>query len=397
MYVKVNPQTKINSTEVLYVPMNAVNIQYGCIDYLEKRKIIENSGLPRFINNDVLFARITPSTENGKICIVEKFKGEGIASSELVVLRATEKVLPRYLFYFVQSHRIKDYAVSQMMGTTERQRVPDRVFTNDLNFELPSIIEQQKIASILSKVDELIQKTDQIIEQSQRLKRGLIQRLLTRGIGHSKFKRLLSEKIEINIPDKWKIVSFKDVSNRITYGFTNPMPRAKDGPWLITAKDIKNGKLNYLTAEKTTWSSFNNDLSDKSRPRIGTVLVTKDDTLGQVAITDKDNICINQSVVSIEPNESITSKFLAFVLQSPYIQRIIETSSPATTIRHISITDLAVWKFGLPSPSEQQQISRMIDEQIEQIENLINYGKQIKILKMGLMQQLLTGKIRVKV
>ena len=53
---------------------------------------------------------------------------------------------------------------------------------------IPSIKEQQKIASILSNVDELIQKTEQIIEQTQRLKKGLMQRLLTKGIGHTKFK-----------------------------------------------------------------------------------------------------------------------------------------------------------------------------------------------------------------
>ena len=52
------------------------------------------------------------------------------------------------------------------------------------------LIEQQKIASILSKVDELIQKTDQIIEQTQRLKKGLMQKLLTKGIGHTKFKKV---------------------------------------------------------------------------------------------------------------------------------------------------------------------------------------------------------------
>ena len=65
----------------------------------------------------------------------------------------------------------------------------------------PSLKEQQKIASILSNVDELIQKTEQIIEQTQRLKKGLMQRLLTKGIGHTKFKKTeLGE-----IPEEWQI------------------------------------------------------------------------------------------------------------------------------------------------------------------------------------------------
>ena len=68
---------------------------------------------------------------------------------------------------------------------------------------LPPLKEQQKIASILSNVDELIQKTEQIIEQTQRLKKGLMQRLLTKGIGHTKFKKTeLGE-----IPEEWNIIT----------------------------------------------------------------------------------------------------------------------------------------------------------------------------------------------
>jgi type I restriction enzyme, S subunit len=165
--VEVNPRTKIHS-KVLYIPMEAVNIEKGSVDCFEERNADENTSLPKFQENDVLFARITPSTENGKVCLIENFSGQGIASSELTVLRATDKVIPRYLFYYVQTHRIKQFAISQMMGTTGRQRVPDFVFKKDLNFELPPLYEQQKIAAILSKVDELIQKTDQVIEQTQR-------------------------------------------------------------------------------------------------------------------------------------------------------------------------------------------------------------------------------------
>ena len=61
---------------------------------------------------------------------------------------------------------------------------------SQLTVFIPPKQEQQKIASILSKVDELIQKTDQIIEQTQRLKKGLMQKLLTKGIGNTKFKKL---------------------------------------------------------------------------------------------------------------------------------------------------------------------------------------------------------------
>jgi len=177
--VKVNPGTKVNSEFASYVPMDAVNTDSMKVDYFEKRRVRDHNGLPRFLENDVLFARITPSTENGKTALMENFKGVGIASSELTVLRPGPKVLPRYLFYYVKSHRIRQFAISQMLGTTNRQRVPEYVFEKDLNFELPPIKEQKKIVSILSNIDSQITEKKKIHSKLIQLKRGQMQKLLT--------------------------------------------------------------------------------------------------------------------------------------------------------------------------------------------------------------------------
>ena len=151
--VQTNPPTKIQNSIVPYIPMDAVDTTKSHFNYFIERKLADFSSLPKFQENDVLFASITPSTENGKTCIVENFSKKGLGSSELTVLRATVEVFPKYLYYYLKSHRIRQYAISQMMGTTGRQRVPDSVFKKDLFFELPSIVEQTKIASILSGVD----------------------------------------------------------------------------------------------------------------------------------------------------------------------------------------------------------------------------------------------------
>ena len=70
----------------------------------------------------------------------------------------------------------------------------------------------------------------------------------------------------------------------VTYGFTNPMPDAKFGPYKITAKDVINGEINFHTACRTTKDAFDNNLTQKSKPLIGDVLLTKDGTLGRVAV-----------------------------------------------------------------------------------------------------------------
>ena len=210
--VKTNPRTTINTKFAAYVPMNSVNTNNSKVNYFERRKVSDTSNLPKFLENDVLFARITPSTENGKTALIENFQEVGIASSELTVLRCNHKILPKYLYYYMKSYRIRSFAISQMLGTTNRQRVPEYVFEKDLNFELPPLSEQQKIASILSGVDALIESTQHIIEKTERLKKSLMQKLLTRGIGHTKFKKIkwLFGK-EIEIPEKWKIYTIDNL------------------------------------------------------------------------------------------------------------------------------------------------------------------------------------------
>ena len=78
-------------------------------------------------------------------------------------------------------------------------------------FLLPTLPEQQKIANILSNVDNLIESTEKVITHSKKVKTGLMQKLLTRGIGHVKFKKVpwLFGK-EIEIPEEWKITTLKD-------------------------------------------------------------------------------------------------------------------------------------------------------------------------------------------
>ena len=177
--VKTNPFTKIEKEKCPYIPMDAVDTSKSHFNYFEERNIKEHPSLTTFQENDVLFARITPSTENGKTCIVENFSKKGIVSSELTVLRATKDVYPKYLYYTMKSYRIRQFAISQMMGTTGRQRVPDYVFKKDLHFELPSYSEQKQIASILSGVDAQIVSQTQYKEKIERLKKSLMQKLLT--------------------------------------------------------------------------------------------------------------------------------------------------------------------------------------------------------------------------
>jgi type I restriction enzyme S subunit len=170
------------------------------------------------------------------------------------------------------------------------------------------------------------------------------------------------------VPYNWQIKPLMHFLSRITYGFTNPMPDTKAGPWKITAKDVINGSINYETARHTCHEDFESLLTSKSKPNVGDILLTKDATIGRVAVVDRENICINQSVALLQPNHEIIPYFLKYLLESPFYQKLIENDAHGTTIKHVYITKIDKMKIAVP-PLKQQKvivnILRSLDDKIE--------------------------------
>ncbi|MCU7282060.1 restriction endonuclease subunit S [Pseudomonas peradeniyensis] len=162
------------------------------------------------------------------------------------------------------------------------------------------------------------------------------------------------------VPEAWDVEELRYFLDLITYGFTNPMPDSDEGPWKLTAKDIVNGRINYGTARRTTIEAFKRKLTDKSRPRVGDVLLTKDGSIGRVAVVDRDGVCINQSVALLRPKKNINPEFLKYLLISPHYQRVMENDSDGSTIKHIYITRVDKMQVAVPPLAEQSEILKVV-------------------------------------
>jgi type I restriction enzyme S subunit len=176
----------------------------------------------------------------------------------------------------------------------------------------------------------------------------------------------------------WEMVKLDDCLQLITYGFTNPMPDSEEGPWKVTAKDIVDGRIDFTTARHTTVAAFENDLTDKSRPIRDDLLLTKDGTLGRLAIVGDETICINQSVALLRlKKELLLPRYLLYLLQSPEYQGKMLADAGGSTIKHIYITKVNQLMIPVPPLEVQQKLidilsayDRMIDNCKEQIKLL---------------------------
>ena len=181
---KINPNYSIPKTtnEFPFLPMDAINDKFNGIGKIE-RISGSLSGYTKFKKHDILFAKITPSTENGKVALVdieEEFE-VGFASTEFLVFQPNQDfVEPKFLYYKLIKNDIHFLAVSLMEGTSGRQRVPWKIFRNRVFSAFPIDKNEQKaIADKISEIDNIITIKQNKIEKLENLKKSLMQNLLT--------------------------------------------------------------------------------------------------------------------------------------------------------------------------------------------------------------------------
>jgi type I restriction enzyme S subunit len=198
------------------------------------------------------------------------------------------------------------------------------------------------------------------------------------------------------IPEEWESKKLEEYFSFISYGFTNPMPTVDHGVFMVTAADINDGRLQLDTARKTTETAYRTFLTPKSKPKKDDILLTKDGSLGRLALVGDEQICINQSVAIIRPNEKVEPLFLKLLLESPTYQRKMIDDAGGSTIKHIYITIVNLMPLALPPDRTEQ---RAIATALSDVDGLLGALDRLiakkRDLKQATMQQLLTGQTRL--
>ena len=150
---------------VAFVPMSAVEAESGVIDVSELKTFKEvKKGYTPFKGGDVLFAKITPCMENGKMGVVPHLENDlGFGSTEFHVLRCLEGISPQYVYYFVSSQSFRAEAERNMTGAVGQRRVPT-AWLGAAQIPLAPEAEQQRI---VEKIEELFSELDKGIESLQ--------------------------------------------------------------------------------------------------------------------------------------------------------------------------------------------------------------------------------------
>jgi len=299
-----------------------------------------------------------------------------------------------FYFYWFQKEkqRIKNFG----KGSTFKAITKDEL--SNLLLPLPPLPEQKKIAEILSTVDEAIEKVDEAIARTERLKKGLMQNLLTKGVGHKDFKDT-----EIGrIPKEWEVVelgTYIDVFSGYAFKSEDFLADRSKGVPIIKIGNLQNGKV--IVDDKTSFvpGDFYENLSDFQLHYGDVLIALSGATTGKIAVVDR-NIglaLVNQRVGKFKIlNSNILQKFFYFLAQSDRFKRFVLRNIGQSAQGNLSPNQVKKLKLPLPPLPEQKEIAEILSTVDKRLELLRNKKEKLERIKKGLMNDLLTGKKRVK-
>lgn len=375
---------------VNFIKIESINDVNGTLVENTFSKITEecHKKLARSIlqDEDILFA-IAGATV-GKCALVNKENLPANTNQALAIIRIDNNVNRRFIFHQLRSQIIQDKITNLKTNTAQ----PNLNLNQIGNFQVvvPPLKEQQKIAEILSTVDAQIDDTDKLIEKTKELKKGLMQRLLTKGIGHTEFKMT-----EIgDIPVEWEVEILNNISD-VRDGTHDSPKYVEQGNPFITSKNLKEhgidfSDINYISNED------HEKFSQRSNVDNGDILFGMIGTIGNPVIVKKEFEFSIKNVALIKFNDNnISNTFLLNILKSNLIEKQFEKLSNGGVQKFIALGMIRNLLIPVPSVEEQQKIANILSAVDIQIEEYQNKKIKLEEFKKGLMQQLLTGKIRV--
>lgn len=343
--------------------------------YVSKARYEQDSNI-KIRPQDIL---ISKDGTIGKVAYLGMIPKAGTLNSGIFVIRANDRKIDQvFLSKIFMSFYFEDFLNRLVAGSTI-----NHLYQKDFVkfcFPLPNSEEQAAIATALSDVDSLISALTKKIEKKKAIKQGLMQQLLTGK------KRLPG------FGDVWDVVQLKGIISEFIVpmrdkptALTGPIPwcRIEDFDGKYLKKSLSNQGVDLNTVSKMNLKIF----------PVNTLLVSCSANLGRCAIV-KQKLVTNQTFIGLVPSDRIDVEFLYYKMSRE--DKNLNNMATGTTISYLSREQFENYEILIPSSkAEQTAIANILSDCDSEIAALEEKRDKYKEIKQGMMQQLLTGKIRL--
>ena len=311
-----------------------------------------------------------------------------------------EKLHPKFVFYsLANQHRFLTFDYTSKAHPSVIKKL----------YWLPTIAreQQQKIAAILTSIDTAIEKTESLIAKYQKIKAGLMHDLFTRGVTadgklrppREQAPELYKETAVGWIPKEWVFTTCDKVCEKIIDCKNRTPTETPDGHPVIRTPNVRNGEFidnQLLFTDSDSYMIW----TARGKPQSGDIVITREAPVGEVCMIPKRHIaaCLGQRMMLYRPNvEIINPVYFLYALQSRPIQGRLNLISGGSTVGHVRVGDIReLWAVMPESLNEQDKIASFLNAISEKISVEKQRRDKLQNQKLGLMQDLLTGKVPVK-
>lgn len=462
---KISEITSVNPTldkagvpddlDVSFVPMSAVQAGSGIIDVNDQRKLSEvKKGYTPFLEGDVLFAKITPCMENGKMAVVPKVRnGIGFGSTEFHVLRALSGVNAKYVYYYVSSQGFRREAEHNMSGAVGQRRVTTPYLTG-CEVPLPPTNEQHRI---VAKIEELFSELDKGIEnlktartqlkvyrqallkhafegkltaqwraenraqletaaavlkriQQERAQRYQQQLADWQAFGGSKPKApkalppmTTAELAELpELPEGWIYARVGSVIDDPTYGTAKKCDYETNGVGVLRIPNVVSGKID---ASDLKFAQFTDDEMVAYKLHAGNILIIRSN--GSVSIVGRCALVSDADVgylyagylIRLCPHQRlVVPEYLLNAFSLHLVRKQIEQKAKSTSgVNNINTGEIQSLVIALCGIEEQKQIQMEVESRLSEVDQLeltiTTSMQQAEALRQSILKKAFSGQL----
>ena len=368
--IECNPTVKlVKGNEYPLIDIDKISVGRKLVTNKDTIVYEKQSGC-KFQNGDTLMARITPCLENGKMAMAS-IPDKGIGSTELFVFRGKKGITDNdFVYYFLKQSYIRNLAANSMTGASGRQRA-DLKFIKKIKFDLPSLPIQQKIASILSAYDRLIENNTRRIRLLEQMAENLYKEWFVR------FRFPEHENVEMvnGLPKGWKVERIKECVKRLHFGRTYKAKELSQDGEIIVIDQSTSDFLGFHNNAPDHHATFNSPIILFGDHSCKFCLMTRDFSLGEniIPFISKDT-------------KQIDNYYLYFATH-----KLIVTEEYK---RHWG--RLSSMKILIPTINIQQKFNKLIIKN-EKMKKLLFIQNQLLTRQRDLLlPRLMSGKLEVK-
>ena len=365
--------------------LSAKNIKNGTIQWDESDRRISEDEYNNIHSNfklqkgDVL---LTIVGSIGETAILSQSKGVTFQRS-VAFLRPSDKISSEFLYSEIQGQKFQ-----KALNVRKSTSAQPGIYLGDLGtipIEFPTSDEEQmQIGSYFQNLDNLITLHQRKLDHVKNLKKSMLQKMFPKN------GQLYPEVRFPEFTDAWEQRKLGDVLVLLKDGTHGTHKDAESGPLLLSAKNIKNGTIQWDESDRRISEDEYNNIHSNFKLQKGDVLLTIVGSIGETAILSQSKgVTFQRSVAFLRPSDKISSEFLYSEIQGQKFQKALNVRKSTSAQPGIYLGDLGTIPIEFPTSDEEQM---QIGSYFQNLDNLITLHQReldhLKLLKKGMLQQM---------